>query len=139
MTQMTKVKRRNLLGKPPILVSAADYDRLTGLAEAGIDRYPQAAQELLSELDRAHIVPASKLLPEVIRMGSAVAFRDEVTGNIQRVTLVYPNEADIASGRISVLTPVGAALIGLKTGQTIAWETPTGQKRTLTVLEVTPP
>jgi regulator of nucleoside diphosphate kinase len=55
------------------------------------------------------------------------------------VTLVYPAEADIAEGRISVLTPVGTALIGLRAGQSITWRTRDGRKQVLTVLRVTPP
>jgi len=69
-------------------------------------------------------------------MDSEVEFRDETTGQVRRVTLVYPNEADVAVGRISVLTPIGAALIGLSVSQTMEWETPGGERRSLTILSV---
>jgi regulator of nucleoside diphosphate kinase len=69
-------------------------------------------------------------------MGCEVAFRDETTGKVQTVTLVYPGEADIAQGKVSVLTPIGTALIGLAAGQSITWETRTGGVRRLTVLKV---
>ena len=68
-------------------------------------------------------------------MGSEVEFRDETTGTVRKVTLVYPGEADIALGKISVLTPIGTALIGLGVGQSIMWETRTGDLKRLTVLQ----
>ena len=72
------------------------------------------------------------MLHGVVRMGSKVVYRDETTGLQRAVALVYPHEADIGLGRISVLTAVGAALIGLSVGQSIEFETPSG---TLPVLE----
>jgi regulator of nucleoside diphosphate kinase len=69
-------------------------------------------------------------------MGSEVEFRDDTTGKVRRVTLAYPDAADIDAGRISVLTPIGAALIGLSVGQSIEWQTPAGGWRSLTVLGV---
>ena len=71
-------------------------------------------------------------------MESGVSFRDDATGQTKEVVLVYPKDADIASGRISVTTPIGAALIGLSAGQAISFETPSGDSRSLTVLEVRP-
>jgi regulator of nucleoside diphosphate kinase len=72
-------------------------------------------------------------------MGSVVEFRDETTGKVQAVTLVYPGNADISQGRISVLTPIGAALIGLSAEDSITWETRTGELRQLTVLKICEP
>ena len=71
-------------------------------------------------------------------MGSETTFEDD-SGRVQRVTLDYPRDADISEGKISVLTPIGAALIGLKVGQTITWETRTGEIKRLTVREVRQP
>jgi len=68
--------------------------------------------------------------------GSEVEFRDEQTGKSQKVILVYPLDADIAHRRVSVLTPVGAALLGLSINQTISFRTRTGERRELTVLKV---
>jgi regulator of nucleoside diphosphate kinase len=124
--------------KPPIVIHAADYDRLAALAEATRANHSEAAGELLAELDRAFVVHASDLPAGIVSMQSMVTFRDEISGRARRVRLVYPNEADIAEGRISVLTPIGAALIGLSKGQSIAWETRTGEERSLTVLDVVP-
>lgn len=72
-------------------------------------------------------------------MGADVTFRDDVTGKTRRVTLVYPHEADIDANKISVLTPIGAALIGLSVSQSIEWQTQTGHWRSLTVLDVHQP
>ena len=66
-------------------------------------------------------------------MNSKVEFRDDTTGKVQMVTLVYPDQADISQGKVSVLTPVGTALIGLQTGDFITWEAPNGERRQLTV------
>jgi regulator of nucleoside diphosphate kinase len=72
-------------------------------------------------------------------MGSEVEFRDDGSGKSQTVTLVYPGDADISQRRISVLTPVGTALIGLSMGDSITFETRTGDLRRLTVLQVRQP
>jgi regulator of nucleoside diphosphate kinase len=69
-------------------------------------------------------------------MNSKVEFRDDTTGKVKMVTLVYPDQADISQGKVSVLTPVGTALIGLRAGDSITWEAPNGQGRQLTVLSV---
>jgi regulator of nucleoside diphosphate kinase len=72
-------------------------------------------------------------------MGGVVEFRDDMTGKVQTVTLVYPGDADISQGRISVLTPIGTALIGLGVGDSITWETRIGELRQLTVLKIREP
>ncbi|HET7717104.1 MAG TPA: nucleoside diphosphate kinase regulator [Bauldia sp.] len=123
------------LSAPAIIVSDLDQERLTGLATAALNRVPEVAQELLGELARATVVTAEKLPPAVVRMGSTVEFLSD-GGAKARVTLVYPGEADIAEGRVSILTPVGAALIGLSEGQTIVSSRRDGRELHLTVLSV---
>ena len=66
---------------------------------------------------------------DLVTMGSSVEFRDDVTGQVRCVVLVYPDKADVSAGRTSVLTPVGAALIGLSKNQSIDWETPAREGR----------
>ena len=122
---------------PPIVVSEAEYDRLTGLAEAALDRLPDAAANLLAEMDRATIAAATDMPADVVRMGSTVTLHGG--DGPQRVTLVYPGEADIASGRISVLTPLGAALIGVSAGHSIHWASRDGRALALDVVAVEPP
>jgi len=71
---------------------------------------------LADELDRASVLPKGRVADDTVRMGSRLEYRDETLGTVRTATLVYPDEADISQGKISVLTPVGIALIGLKAG-----------------------
>lgn len=123
---------------PRIRIGEADYESLVRLANAALDRSPDVADELLSEIERAEIVDGRKLKPDVIRMGSRATYRmDE--GEERTVTLVYPAQANIEEGRISILTPVGAALIGLKAGQSMPCRMRDGRQHKLTVMQVQPP
>jgi regulator of nucleoside diphosphate kinase len=122
---------------PEIIVSNSDYARLTGLANAALERLPDIADELLAELDRATVVADESLPDNIVRMGSIVEFR--TGGERKRVTLVFPTEADIAAGRVSILTPLGTALIGLAKGGSIMWTGRDGRSHELTVLAVEQP
>jgi regulator of nucleoside diphosphate kinase len=123
---------------PPITMNTDDAERLLRLAEIARRRLPNAAALLTREVERANVVSRSQMLPGVVTMGSAVEYRDDATGQVRNVTLCYPHDANLAEGRISVLTPIGAALIGLSVNQSIEWETPLGERRLLTVLHVGP-
>lgn len=125
--------------RPPIILTAEDHEKLSTLARAATRAMPELASALADELDRAQVLADGRSPKDTVRMGSVVEFRDETTGREQSVTLVYPAEADISQGRISVLTPVGAALIGLHAGHSITWRTPKGETRRLTVLAVREP
>jgi regulator of nucleoside diphosphate kinase len=135
---MTTMTLSDFSLSPDIVLGKDEHRQLTVLALAGTGHTPDISDDLLYELDRADILPDHRVPPDVVRMGSRVVFR---TGenDTRAVTLVYPAEADIAEGRISVLTPVGTALIGLRAGQSITWRTRDGRKQVLTVLRVTPP
>ena len=130
---MTTMQRKEL---PPIIVTGIDFNRLDRLAAAAASTLPRTADFLAREIARATIVPSGFVVSGVVVMGSEVEFLDDVTGQARTVNLVYPNEANLAEGRLSILSPVGAALIGLSVGQSIEWETPTGGWRSLTVLRV---
>jgi regulator of nucleoside diphosphate kinase len=119
--------------KPRIVIGQGDYQQLLGLTDGTSSRWAEAADELLSEMERAQVVDA--VPPQVVRMGSVVLYRPD-NGPEREVTLVYPAEADISAGRISVLTPVGTALLGLAAGQTISWEGRNGREHELTVVGV---
>lgn len=121
-------------GLPPITITTTDAERLSLLANGNSGRVPYVADFLTREIERADIVPPRQALLGLVRMGSRVTYRDEV--GIREVTLVYPQEADIERKRVSVLAPVGAALIGLSVGQSIEYTTPSGAKRSLTVMHV---
>ena len=121
---------------PPIVIRESDAARLRLLADAAVTHFPATADFLAAEIERADIRPDGQPLPDIVSMGSRVTFRDEANGAIRTVTLVYPEQADVSAGRISVLTPIGAALIGMSSGQAIAFRSPAGV-RALRVLEVT--
>lgn len=121
--------------KPNIIMSQTDHRRLDRLGSAAAARMPEASEELLSELDRARIVADAAVPADVVRMGSTVEFKPD-TGDARTVTLVFPGEADIADGKVSILTPIGTALVGLRTGQSITWQARDGRKHELTVLSV---
>lgn len=122
--------------RPPVVLSAADHARLVALAEVMVRRSPLVARLLLEEADRAEVVPAGHLPANVVALGSHVEFRDAATGETRLVQLVLPGEADIDQGRISVLSLVGAGLVGLAQGDAIDWPTQDGRLRRLTVLKV---
>jgi len=118
---------------PAILVGADDQQRLTMLALDALQRVPDVATELLAEMERAEVVNA--VPASVVQMGSRVTFVAD-DGRERSVVLVYPGQADIGVGRISILTPIGTALIGLSEGQSITWTTRDGRRRRLTVQRV---
>lgn len=120
--------------RPAVILTAEDHKRLSALAYAARKRVPELADDLAEEIGRARVLAAGKHLKHVVRMNGEVEFRDDTTGRVHNVSLVYPEEADISQRKISVLTPVGTALIGLRAGDAITWETPTGETRQLTVL-----
>jgi regulator of nucleoside diphosphate kinase len=121
--------------KPAITITNSDHEKLTRLAESFISRNTAVADQLLDELERARVVENGKLRANVVKMGSTLRFTTD-GGEDRTVTLVFPDEADIAEGRISILTPVGIALIGLSSGQSIDWTARDGRSRRLTVESV---
>jgi len=122
--------------KPGISISASDHARLMKLADSIGHRHAPVADDLFGELERAKVVADNAIADDIVRMGSEIRFEDE-RGIARTVTLVFPGEADIAEGRLSILTPVGTALIGLTVGQSILWAGRDGQQHRLTVLAVT--
>ena len=108
---------------------------ITDLDLAHLDHLRDAVH-LAPELDRADIVTSLSVPPDVVTMYSRVAFEDETTGQSRVVTIVYPQDADASEGKISVMAPVGSALLGLSVGQSIEWCFPDGRPRTLRVVEL---
>jgi regulator of nucleoside diphosphate kinase len=122
---------------PPIVVATEEARRLCALANSNMALFPGAAVFLAHEMRRANVVANNADdLRRVVRMGSQIRYCDHKTGDVRDVVLVYPHEAQIPLQRLSVLTPVGAALIGLSVGQTIDFQMPAHQTRSLTVLGV---
>ena len=118
--------------KPAITMTRSDRERLWRLAESYVVRSPDVADVLMAELERARVVEDARIPPDVVRMGTTLRFTSDL-GEDRRVTLVFPGEADISEGKISILTPIGAALIGLSAGQSIDWVARDGRVHRLTV------
>ncbi|RKF14768.1 nucleoside diphosphate kinase regulator [Roseovarius spongiae] len=121
---------------PKIVINEDDLDHIEALAEGAMQRNPALADRLLVELGRARIVKADKMPGNVVSIGNRVTYRDERTGQEKTVTLVYPEKADISRQRVSVMTPIGVALLGLAEGAEFQWDTRDDQNRLLTVVRV---
>ena len=116
----------------PVIMSDADHRRLDALIESV--RYDASLREdyldaLEGELKRARVVPQSDVPPEVITMNSVVHLRDLGSGETEEYELVYPADADMAHNRISVLAPIGTAILGYRLGDVIEWPVPAGLRR----------
>lgn len=120
--------------RPPITISQPDFDRLSTL----LQRHPdsEVVDELREELDRATLVAPDRMPPAVVAMNSRVRFRTEAGAREHTVALVYPHEVQDMAGRLSVLTPAGAALLGLAVGDCIEWPVADGRTLRLQVVDV---
>lgn len=116
------------------IITRSNHERIVAVIEVS---KLEIAALLEEELTRATIVPDEDLPSDVVSMNSTVKFQDLESGKDSVVTLVYPVDADIENGKISILTPVGSALIGLRVGQVIHWPFPTGKDKKLKVISVT--
>lgn len=130
---MTKSKASR---RPPIHMIDTEADTLTDLAMGAEERLPQVSELLFREIARATTHPADRIPHNVVTMHATVQFVDEASGREYSYQLVYPGEADISAARISVLTPVGAGLIGLREGQSILWPDREGHERELKIVAV---
>lgn len=110
-----------------IIVSESDFIRLMAL---------QPTPALRAEIEQAIVVEEDTIQGDVVRMGSRVRYHDAHAGVERDIVLVFPDEADAARGRISVLTPVGSGLLGLRVGQHIDWPFHDGAQRRLSVIAV---
>ena len=115
--------------RPQIHMIDTEAERLSELAVNIETAMPQVSDLLLRETTRAKIHRAASIPSGVVTMGAQVEFRDEASGVTRSVTLAWPQDADIAAGRISILTPIGAGLIGLREGQQILWPDRDGRGR----------
>lgn len=122
--------------RPRIRLIESEADIIAGLAVQAEQRMPEVAALLMEEVERAELFGPDTLPDDVVALGSEVEFLDEGTGQSRRVTIVLPAHADIEAGRISILTPAGAGLIGLSVGQTIDWPDAAGRERRLKILSV---
>ncbi|MFJ2479693.1 nucleoside diphosphate kinase regulator [Pseudomonas sp. MWU13-2625] len=121
---------------PSITLTRLDVQRLERLIDSLDDTLPGVIA-LQTELDRADTLVGHDEVPaDVVTMNSRVHCREEGSGKDYHLTLVYPKDANADEGKISILAPVGSALLGLKVGQHIDWPAPGGKTLKLTLLEV---
>ena len=125
--------------RPPIHLLAAESDIVAGLALRAEHHQPVVAAMLLEEIERAELHDPDTMPGGHVRLNSTVAFVDEKTQQLREVRLVLPAEANIAEGRISILTPMGAALYGLAEGHSIDWPDLQGNARPIRILRVAQP
>jgi regulator of nucleoside diphosphate kinase len=113
-------------GRPQIVLTSQDLERLETLLESLPASSVPGSAELLAELERAEIVEPEQIPPSVVTMNSTVRFSMDSSGAEFCLTLVYPKDVDGTGEKISVLAPVGSALLGLSTGDEIEWPKPGG-------------
>ena len=123
--------------RPSLIVTTHDARRLDALLLSLVGQSSPMASLLEQELLRAELVAPASLPPGVVTMNSRVICQDESSGERYEVELVYPQEADAHSGKISVLAPIGAALLGLSVGAAIEWPVPGGCVTRVRVIDVT--
>jgi regulator of nucleoside diphosphate kinase len=118
-------------GRPAIFVAEGDARRLSFLLNGGREGAHDLAhlRELRAELERAIIVSPADIPPGVITMYSVATVVDVTAGDRREITLVYPHETQPAEGRISVLAPLGTALLGYREGDEVEWLMPGGIRR----------
>lgn len=122
-------------GRPALVLSRLDCDRLEALLEQPAHAGPQF-DALRDELARAEVREPRDMPADAITMNSTARFRDAATGEERELTLVYPRDADGSAHKVSILAPVGSALLGLRTGQSIEWPLPGGRSTRLEVLGI---
>ncbi|WP_038054149.1 nucleoside diphosphate kinase regulator [Thioalkalivibrio sp. ALJ1] len=124
------------MNKPKIVVSTTDMERLDKLLESlPADAFP-GKTDLEAELDRADVVDSHAIPGSVVTMNSRVRFRVIESGDEFSMTLVYPRDVDESGGTLSILAPVGSALLGLSEGDEIGWPRPGGGQMHVQIEEV---
>jgi regulator of nucleoside diphosphate kinase len=126
-------------GRPPIHLPVSESDVIARLALQAEHRQPVVAAMLLEEIERAELHEADTMPDDVVILGSEVGFIDENSKQMRTVELVLPAHANIAEGRISILTPMGAALYGLAAGDSIDWPDLDGHSRRIKIVKVAQP
>lgn len=122
--------------QPPLVLSSRDVKRLERLLDSDAYRNLPGIDSLQNEIDRASVVAPADVPAGVVTMNSTVRFCDDSTDSCYELTLVYP-DAVRSPETVSVLAPVGSALLGLSVGQSIAWQVPGSRTLSLRILEVT--
>ncbi len=122
--------------RPQITVSSLDLHRLEQLLDSLSPEARATQASLVEELERAQVVEPGEVPPTVVTMNSTVRFRTEPDGKEFERTLVYPGSADGSAEKVSVLAPIGSAMLGLSVGESIDWPVPRGDTMTVRVMEI---
>lgn len=120
------------MNRPCIVMTSSDHQKLSDLIaelRRKNNRIPETLQDLVAELNRAELRVPSEITPNIITMNSQVRVRDLESGESIEFTLVFPDEADTEEGRISILAPLGTAVLGYKTGDVFDWKVPAGIRK----------
>lgn len=128
----TKEAQQNL---PPIIVAEEQFDDLSDMSERLADVLPEVSSFLERELSRAKLMPLARIPREVVTVGATVEFVFGMKGQPERLKLVMPSR-ELPEGCISLASPVGVALLGMREGETISWSTRYGDIRWLKVVKV---
>lgn len=115
-----------------IYITEYDLSRLKELLQVGLsfaERDRESLERLQEELDRAHIVEPRAIPHDVVTMNSRVRLKDLETNEEKAYTLVFPSEADLSQQKISVLAPIGTAILGYRIGDSVEWRVPAGVKK----------
>ena len=119
------------------VITDVDAARISGLRMLGNGNGASGLRDLIDLVeDEAHIVPRERIARDIVTVNSTVSFRDETTGSNHKVTLVYPRDVSVPERRISILSPVGRALLGRKVGARVIFGTPDGSQRAIRVLRL---
>jgi regulator of nucleoside diphosphate kinase len=119
-----------------IIVSSLDLERIEALLDQPARRHFPGAETLRAELARAEIVEPKQMPADVVTMNSIASVVDVDANEEYELTLAYPREADGDSGKVSVLAPVGSAILGVRVGQSIRWPVPGGRLRTFRIAAI---
>lgn len=114
-------------------LTQTDHARLQGLLTRGA---PPSAEAMQDMLDNSDLVPSPAVPPTVVTMYTRVLLQDLQEDTQSTLTLCYPQDADVGTGQVSVLSPVGAALLGLRAGEIASWRSPRGEERRARILSI---
>ncbi len=116
------------MNRKKIIVNSRDYTKLTGLISIKPGSSDSEYRELSEELKNAVLIEPEKMPPDVITMNSKVRFKDIEESEDYIFSLVYPEDADTSKGKLSILAPIGIALLGYRVGDEVKWKVPAGEK-----------
>jgi regulator of nucleoside diphosphate kinase len=124
------------LPQPGIVIAEEDLEALSDVAESLLDVLPDVGRFLDDELARARVMPLRAMPPDVVTMNATVEFTLEKNARVERLKLVYPADYVADGSCVSIASPVGVALLGLKEKQSISWTSRHGDQLSLRVLKL---